>query len=114
MACQSLYSNIIYFFKVCNELNDKRIAIIAIGGCPVFLHMNGIANSLKIPFISIRWESIEEENTFIRNVKNSDDESINSNKLNIHPPAHKLMHAITDLIDYYKWEHITILYQGIY
>lgn len=79
----------------------------------MFLHLNGIANSLKIPYISIRWESLEEENILIKSSKNFEDiDSIAVNKLNIHPPANKLMNAITDLIDYYKWEHITILYQG--
>ena len=55
----SIYNK--FILKVCNEINEERIAIIAIGNCPVFLHLNGIANSLQIPFISIKWESMDEE-----------------------------------------------------
>ena len=33
------------------------------------------------------------------------------NIINIHPPANKLMKAVIDLIEYYKWEYVTILYQ---
>ncbi len=100
-----------FILKVCNEINEERIAIIAIGNCPVFLHLNGIANSLQIPFISIKWESMDEEISTLTNNNFYDETNSNPIKLNIHPSPSKLTDAITDLIDYYKWEQITILYQ---
>ena len=105
----SIYNK--FILKVCNEINEERIAIIAIGNCPVFLHLNGIANSLQIPFISIKWESMDEEISTLTNNNMYDETNLHPIKLNIHPSPSKLTDAITDLIDYYKWEQITILYQ---
>lgn len=36
---------------------------------------------------------------------------LKSNKINIHPPANKLIKAYIDFIDLYKWEYVTILFQ---
>jgi hypothetical protein len=33
------------------------------------------------------------------------------NHINIHPPAHILMRGVLDLITYYKWEYVTILFE---
>ena len=106
----------IYISKVCNELNDNRIAVIAIGDCPVFIHLNGIARSLKIPYLAIKWDAaatlahgLDEENVGRNSRFTEEDFPYN---LNIHPPASKLLQALTDLIEYYKWEYITILYMG--
>ncbi len=87
--------------------------MIAIGNCPVFVHLNGIASSLKIPYIAVKWDAaatqLDEENAG-RNGRPTEEEL--AYKLNIHPPASKLLQALTDLIEYYKWEYITILYLG--
>ena len=104
-------------------MNEGRIAIIAIGNSPVFLHLYSIADSLSIPYISIKWESLEEENSIIARAnmlfsgsynhdKESDyDEDTKINQINIHPPANTLMNAIIDLVHFYKWEYVTILFQ---
>jgi hypothetical protein len=97
---------------VCNELAEGRIAIIAIGENPAFMHIHAIADSLKVPYISIKWDSLEEENAIIAAATQaSADGERQINQVNIHPPAYKLMKAVIDLIDYYKWEYVTILYQ---
>ena len=97
---------------MCEEVHEGRIAILAIGDSPVFLHMYAIASSLKIPYLAIKWDSLEEENQILKNANmGNDDERMQINQINIHPPAYKLMEAIIDLIDYYKWEYVTILYQ---
>jgi hypothetical protein len=77
------------------------------------MHIHAIADSLKVPYISIKWDSLEEENAIIAAATqtSSDGERGQINQVNIHPPAYKLMKAIIDLIDYYKWEYVTILYQ---
>jgi hypothetical protein len=31
--------------------------------------------------------------------------------LNIHPPANRIIEAVIDLVNHYKWEYVTILYQ---
>ena len=41
---------------------------------------------------------------------NQNDEKISSNKINIHPPANKLIKAYIDIIELYKWEYVTILF----
>jgi hypothetical protein len=97
-------------FIVCKELDDGRIAILAIGDNPIFSHLNMIANSLRIPFIYIKWNNLEDEHEKLNSVGNEDDIA-QLNYINIHPPAHKLMKAIIDLINYYKWEYVTVLYQ---
>ncbi len=39
------------------------------------------------------------------------DENTNKFSVNMHTPSSKIMNAIVDLIDYYKWEFVTILFQ---
>lgn len=57
---------ILYLYsKVCDELNDGRIAILVIGESTTFFHLHGIASSLNIPFISIRWDNWIEEESFV-------------------------------------------------
>ena len=41
----------------------------------------------------------------------ADEDNVRINQINIHPPTHKLLKAIIDLIDYYRWEYITLLFQ---
>ena len=134
--------------EVCNEFEEGRIAVVGIGENPIFTHLHGIADSLNVPFISINWDSLEEENEiialttkmnkkeklmkYVNNQNNLTDdydygsdsmEQLRSeiltqkepmkdtiNQINIHPPAKKLMKAIIDLIDHYKWEYVTLLY----
>jgi hypothetical protein len=102
-----LLNYIIYL--VCSDFDDGRIAVLAIGSHPVYLHLHAIAESLHIPFISIKWESLSEENSIINSLTSHVDTEIN--QINIHPPAHSLMNAIIDLIFHYKWEFVTVLFQ---
>ena len=98
-------------------MTDGRIAVIGIGDSPVFNHLQSISNSLKIPFISIKWNGIEEENSLIANEvnhNNADEISLRHSQINIHPPAHKMMKAIINLIEHYKWDFVTIIYQESY
>ncbi len=95
---------------MCNELKEGRIAILAIGTSPVFDQLRSIANSLKIPYLAIKWD---DENA-LKNAENSDISKLNKplpNQINLHPPANKLIHAIINLIEMYKWEYITVIYQ---
>ena len=104
---------------MCNELSEGRIAIIAVGESRVFSHLHTIASSLRIPFIFIKWNTLEEEDLLvdkINKLNEDDDADIDSsvaevNQINIHPSAHALTKSIIDLIDYYKWEYVTIMYQ---
>jgi hypothetical protein len=98
-------------------LNDGRLAVIAIGENPVFIYIQSITNTLKIPYISIKWDTLEEEHTILSlaaayqsDIYENNDSQILINQINVHPPAYKLMKAIIDLIDHYKWEYVTILY----
>ena len=85
-----------------------------------------MADSLKIPYISIKWESLEEENSIIARATSllatnnghdlgsepdDDDSSSKINQINIHPPANTLMNVMIDMIHFYKWEYVTILFQ---
>jgi hypothetical protein len=92
--------------KVCNELNEGRIAIITIGNCQVFSYVQSIANQLKIPYLTIKWENQRE-------LQHQDNEEFIELKssLNIHPPANRIIEAVIDLVNHYKWEYVTILYQ---
>ena len=112
-------------------MHDGRIAIMAIGASPIFLHLHSIADSLKIPFISIKWDNEEEENSIIAKVTSllssqsstgivddiddedeDDSDAYNKiNQINMHPSAHTINNAIIDLITFYKWEFVTILFQ---
>ena len=87
--------------KVCKEIDSGRIAVLTIGNSRVFELAKLISNSLNIPYLTIKSDT----NT---------DPSINNDdkyELNIHPPVNKIMEAIIDLINHYKWTHITVLYQ---
>jgi len=57
-----------------------------------------IANSLDIPYMSINPDATS---------------SIISNEfeLNLHPPVNTLLNAIFNLIKYYKWTLVTVLFQ---
>jgi hypothetical protein len=129
---------------VCNEINEGHIAVIAIGDSHVFFNLYAITNSLKIPFISIKMDSLEDSNSilsFSSKIKNEINEILISNdanseyknnlinsinmqntqtqttsstditQINLYPPAHKLMKAILDLVTYYNWDYVTILFQ---
>ncbi len=89
--------------------------------------------------MSIKWDSLEDKNSFVsltntfkdqkselvimKNTENKDlltsldekDENLSSNNsithINMYPPAHKLMKAILDLIMFYNWDYVTILFQ---
>jgi hypothetical protein len=92
-------------------LSEGRIAILVIGSHPVFLHLHAIADSLHIPYIAIKWESLSEENSIISRVTSHVDDITDINQINIHPPAHSLVNAIIDLIFHFKWEFVTVLFQ---
>lgn len=94
-------------------MEDGRIAILAIGESQVFSLIHLIASSLKIPYISIKWEKLNEDYHKIENLLGEADEEPKKveNLINIHPPANKIITAIIDLIDFYKWDHITVLFQ---
>ena len=64
-----------------------------------------------MPYISVKWESLNEENSIIARAQSKHVEDTQINQINIHPPAHSLMNAIIDLIFYYKWDFVTILFQ---
>ena len=86
--------------------NEGRIAIITIGDCQVFSYVQSIANQLKIPYLTIKWENQRE-------LQHQDNEEFIELKssLNIHPPANRIIEAVIDLVNHYKWEYVTILYQ---
>ena len=82
---------------------------------------------MKIPYIAIKWENHEDENAIIakmtsllssKSLQEEEEESGDddtdyghTNQINIHPPSNTLMSAIIDLIAFYKWEYVTILFQ---
>lgn len=84
----------------------------SIGESLIFKHIHSIANSLKIPYIAIKWENLEEEYKIIDYYLNEPDDEpkLENNLINIHPPANKIIKSIIDLIDFYKWDYITVLY----
>jgi hypothetical protein len=116
LKCPRLYHInylLLYYiiYLVCSDFDDGRIAVLAIGSHPVYLHLHAIAESLHIPYISIKWESLSEENSIINSLASHAGEITEINQINIHPPAHSLMNAIIDLIFHYKWEFVTVLFQ---
>ena len=94
--------NFILKLKVCKQVKSGGIiAIITIGKSKVFNLAKIIANSLDIPYISINPDvtttnSMSKQNKF---------------ELNLHPSVNKLLNAIVDLIKYYKWTFVTVLFQ---
>jgi hypothetical protein len=62
--------------------------------------------------MSVSWENQEDEQSLAAKISNTIEEVMfQSHRINLHPPANKLMKGVTDLIHYYKWEYVTILYQ---
>ncbi len=122
---------------MCNEIKEGTIAVIAIGDSQVFYNLYAITSALKIPYLSIKWDSLEDKNSMVsltsslnkkKNevivMKSSDSNAIMTNSeekdkhfsneithINMYPPAHKLMKAVLDLIMYYNWDYVTILFQ---
>ena len=73
-----------------------------IGNSRVFELAKLISSSLNIPYLTIKSDT----NTDL--TINNDD---NKYELNMHPPINKLINAIIDLMDHYRWTFITVLYQ---
>ena len=122
---------------VCRDLNEGRIAIIGVGRNPTLSHLETIATVLNIPFLSVKWNDNYDNEPLVasttdkkKNKKKNDefeenyyvldenyqnvydnDELVNPFSLNVHSPSSKVMHAIVDLTENFKWEFITILYQ---
>ena len=85
-------------------MQSERIAVLTIGKSKVFQIAKSIANSLDIPYISINPDS----------PNNSDEPTIINKKsfeLNLHPAPSKLMASVIDIIHYYKWEIVYVLFQ---
>ena len=101
---------------MCNELSEGRIAIIAVGESRVFSHLHTIASSLRVPFIFIKWNSLAEEDLLVHKLNelvHEDDDfdsDENNNQINLHPTASEYLKAIVDLIAYYKWQNVLVLY----
>lgn len=94
--------------SLCSELEDGRIAIIGIGLGRLLDHIKYVASALDIPFLSIQWNSIHYEDKLYK-----DDASITRKAVNIYPSSIQINAAVNELIAYFRWEQITILFQGI-
>ncbi len=75
--------------------------MLTIGNSRVFELAKLISNSLNIPYLTIKSDTNTDPTV------NNDDKY----ELNIHPPINKLINAIIDLMDHYKWTYVTVLYQ---
>lgn len=118
---------------MCRDLHEGRLAVIGIGNNPTLSHLETIATVLNIPFLSIKWnDNHDNEPLVISNPnqktieKKEDDEdnyieldenymdmkdAVNSFSLNMHSPSSKVMNAVYELSEHYKWDFITILYE---
>ena len=93
-------------------MNEGRVAVIAIGNSEALNQLQIIANSLDVPFLSIKWNSYDRE----YNVYFDHEESMHGNvqliqETNLHPSALKLSEAIYDFVLHNNWRFVTILYQ---
>ena len=86
---------------MCHQIESDVIAIITIGNYPVLNIAKLIANSLNIPFISIKSDT---------NSGLLDSEINKFYDLNIHPSTNKLNNAVIDLILNYNWKKIIVLF----
>jgi hypothetical protein len=75
--------------------------VLTIGNSRVFELAKLISNSLNIPYLTIKSDTNTDP------TENNDDKY----ELNMHPPTSKIMEAIIDLINHYKWKFITVFYQ---
>jgi hypothetical protein len=87
---------------------------------------------LNIPFISIKWNNNNDNEPLVIGTYNQKsekreedddnyielddsyletDEILNPFSLNMHSPSSKVLNAVYEFSEYYKWEFITILYQ---
>ena len=118
---------------MCRDLNEGRIAVIGIGSNPTLRHLETITTVLNIPFLSIKWNnnhdkeplviSSSNQNNFERRDDEDDnyielddsyletDQILNPFSLNMHSPSSKVLNAVYEFSEYYRWEFITILYQ---
>ena len=99
---------------MCNQINDGIIGVIVIGDEQFLFNLYALTNSLRIPYITIRWDSINDKSSLVsyaQELKQLNDEPINH--LNILPPSHKLIDAILDLIDYQGWDFVTVLFHQV-
>lgn len=76
--------------------------MLTIGNSKVFEIIKIISNSLDIPYISIKPNTGDVEQT--KDMKNNFE-------LNIHPPIHRLFTAVFDLTQHYKWTLMTVIFQ---
>jgi hypothetical protein len=92
---------------VCTELHEGRLAVIGLGNSPTLDHLSSIATSLGIQYIEIKWENFDEN----RQDELLSDFDFLNNPINMHVPSFKIIDTIVDLIYFYRWEYVTILYQ---
>ena len=96
---------------MCDHISEGRIAIIGIGDTTVLSHIQLIASSLNIPYLSVKWNSLNEElNTL---AKLESDPNLELNEVALYPPTQMITESIIDLINHYGWDHVTILYQEL-
>ena len=96
-------------------MNEGRLAVISIGSSPVFSYIKSITNTLKIPYLGIKWENEIEQfkssDLLLNNLTHLNDLNTNYlNYANIHLPANQLVQAVIDLIVEYNWEFVTVIY----
>lgn len=131
------YDFFLNFYIVCSDLRDGRIAVIGIGNNPTLSHIETITTTLKIPYIAINLntkslknkkidhdfemvnyarfnqtsdDAVESEN-YDSTVDDDENEENNKFLLHMHTASLTLMNAIIDLVQHYKWDYVTILYQ---
>ena len=115
-------------------MNEGRLAVIGIGNNPTLYNIEAITTLLNIPFISIKWnnnyendpitsnpsifikQNEEEDESFLElddYYSNLDEkiEAVGPLTMNMHSPSAKIMNAIVDFTDHYRWNFVTILYQ---
>ena len=94
---------------MCDHISEGRVAVLGIGDTTVLSHIHLITSSLKIPYLSIKWNGFNEEQMTLDKVEM--DPNIELNEIALYPPTKLITQSITDLINHYGWEHVTILYQ---
>jgi len=83
--------------------------VLGIGDTPVLTHIRLITSSLKIPYLSVKWNDFNEEQITLDQVES--DPTVELNEICLFPPTKLFTQSFIDLINHYGWEHVTILYQ---
>ncbi|XP_077977877.1 glutamate receptor ionotropic, kainate 2-like [Glandiceps talaboti] len=83
--------------KVCRQLNMSIAAVFGPPTSRAATAVQSVLDEMEVPHIEARWDHRREKNRY---------------SINLYPDSRLISKAISDIVEYYRWKKVAILYQN--